>query len=176
MTTISKSNEAALSRKSAIADQRLHEATHKDDDKKQVPVEHHHAAQLNAILLALTAMQNSRIVDEKDSQVEAQAVSALTKQMDGLNSQLSGINQYQTIASGLTGDDLTEAIQHAQTQNSMVDARRSLIEGEYGDDKLMVQQKQSTIGSDVNAVVQQLQQSAALLNDVAQLANIVSGR
>lgn len=175
MTTISKPNEADLSRKSAIADQRLHEAAHKDDDKKQVPVEHH-AAHLNAILLALEAMQNSRIVDEKGAQVESEAVNALTSQMSDLNAQLSSMNQYQTVSGNLSGDDLTNEIEKIQTANAMVDARRSFVEGEYGDDKLVVQQKQSTIGSDINAVVQQLQQAAGLMNDVSQLANVVSGR
>ncbi|MCH9610498.1 MAG: hypothetical protein S4CHLAM81_01420 [Chlamydiales bacterium] len=168
--------ESQLSRESAKRSDHLHEAIHKGDDKKQVPVEHHGAAHLNAILVALMAMQDQRILDQKTVQVESQSVAALSVQMSGLNKTLAGMDDYASIDKSLKGDKLTEAIENMQTQNESLDARRSMVQGQYGNDKLEVQQRQSSMGADVNAVVQQLQQAAGLLNQVSQLASVVSGR
>ena len=168
--------QAEVGRKDAHRSERLREAEHKNDDKKQVPVEHHHAAQLDAIMLALIAMQDSRNVNAKMVQEQSVEINALSVHMTDLNRTLAGMNNYQIIAPHLSGDDLTEAIANAQTQNSLEDALRSIYEGEYGNDKLEVQQKQSETGADVNAIVQQLQQAAGLLNQLSQLSNVVSGR
>ena len=161
-------------KKASEASQKLTQALHKSDKAKQVPVETHH--QLSAMLMAIAALGESRITVERISQTEGKQIQVISKEMNASNNRLAGITGYVNIAPGLTGGDLSKAISAAQTDNESIDARRSIVQAQYGNLKLNVQQKQSEVGASVNAVVQDLQMESGMVSQLGQLSNTICGR
>jgi|GEM_PF-3610295 len=149
-------------------------AAEKDDSTKQVPAEV--PQQLDGMLMAIEALNQCRQTTEEISATQANQISVEANEMNTANNELATMSDYAQLPTNLTGNKLEEAIENVTTTNEGVDARRGIVESQIGNMKLDVQQKESEVGANVNAVVQDLQQAASMIQQLGQLSNTVSGR
>ncbi len=172
----------STSTQQTIEDQKLSDELHshklaaeKDDSAQQMPAKV--PENLEGMLMAIAALDQCRQTTEKISETQANQISVEATAMNNANNTLATMSDYAQLPdSKLSATGLEKAIENVTTINEGVDARRGIVESQIGNMKLDVQQKESEVGANVNAVVQDLQQAASMIQQLGQLSNTVCGR